>query len=135
MEIASEHNMWNGVYPDAHGVTSAVQRSLQRKNTDFWCCKKACQDVIYGNYLKRDNFITLFDVHLHITSNSIQVTDFNSVFICREIFKKSDSHFGSFLLFHTERGTVYYDLVEISVKYIYNITVQDLYLWKGAYEH
>ena len=75
--------------------------------------------MIGGNYLKRDNFITLFDAHLHITSNSVIVPGFNSVFIYREIQKKkSDSHFGSVLPFHTGIGAVFYDLTEISVKYI-----------------
>ena len=83
-----------------------------------------------GNDLKRDNFITLFDALLHITSNSFKVTDFNLVFIYQEIKKKSDSYFGSFLLFNTKRGTVYYDLIEISVKYIYNIELFETYIFK-----
>ena len=90
--------------------------------------------MIGGYYLKRDDYITLFDAHLHITSNSVIVSDFNSVFIYWEIKKKiSDSHFGSVLPFHTKIGAVYNDSTEISVKY--NRTVQGLYLLKGTYDH
>ena len=39
----------------------------------------------------------------------------------KKLKEKSDSHFMSFLLFHTKTGTVYYDLTEISEKYMYNI--------------
>ena len=35
-----------------------------------------------------------------------------------ELKKKSDSHFGSFLPVHTKTVTVYYDLTEISEKYM-----------------
>ena len=37
----------------------------------------------------------------------------------------------SFLLFHTKTGTVYYDLTEISEKYMYNIELFRRYtFWK-----
>ena len=37
----------------------------------------------------------------------------------------------SFLLFHTKTGTVYYDLTEISEKYLYNIELIRTYtFWK-----
>ena len=37
----------------------------------------------------------------------------------------------SFLLFHTKTGTVYYDLTEISEKYMYNIELFRTYtFWK-----
>ena len=74
--------------------------------------------MIDGNYLKRDNFITLFDVDLHVISNSVKVVHFNSVFIYQEIKKKSDSHFWSFLPVHTQTVTVYYELTEVSEKYM-----------------
>ena len=77
--------------------------------------------MIGGNYLKRNNFTTFFDVDLHVISNSVKVSDFKPVFIYQETKKKSDSHFGPFLLFHTKTGTVYYDLTEMSEKYMYNI--------------
>ena len=57
----------------------------QGKITDFLGCKEPCQDVIGGNYLKRDNFKTFFDVDLHVISNSVKVSDFDSVFIYQEI--------------------------------------------------
>ena len=60
--------------------------------------------MIGDNYLKRDNIITLLDVDLHVISNSVKVSHFNSVFIYQEIQKKkSDSHFGSFLPVHTQK--------------------------------
>ena len=65
--------------------------------------------------------MTLFDVNLHVISKSVKFSDLHSVFIYQEIKKKSDSHFMSFSLFHTKTGTVYYDLTEISEKYMYNI--------------
>ena len=99
--------------------------------TDFWGCKKACQDVIGGNYLKRNNFIIFFDVDLHVISNSVKFSDIHLVFIYQEIKKISDSHFMSFLLFHTKTGTVYYNLTEISEKYMYNIELFRTYtFWK-----
>ena len=109
---------------------------MQRKNTDFSGFKKACQDVIGGYYLKRYNFITLFDAHLHITSNSVIVSDFNSVFIYWEIKKNIGLTFWvSFTFSHKNRSCLQWLNWNISKIHIYNQTVHGLYLLKVTYDH